>query len=108
MIAAGAEFATYFTDTDAVTKMMDTLSDYAMGMSGGGALDSTALVDYATGLGKIMTGAYDAMNEKGFEFSDTQKLSSTARPRKPRLCRLWAQNMRMLLPICKRQQLFPK
>ena len=73
MIAAGAEFATYFTDTDAVTKMMDTLSDYAMGMSGGGALDSTALVDYATGLGKIMTGAYDAMNEKGFEFSDTQK-----------------------------------
>ena len=73
MIAAGAEFATYFTDTDAVTKMMDTLSDYAMGMSGGGALDSTALVDYVTGLGKIMTGAYDAMNEKGFEFSDTQK-----------------------------------
>lgn len=73
MIAAGAEFATYFTDTDAVTKMMDTLSDYAIGMSGGGALDSTALVDYATGLGKIMTGAYDAMNEKGFEFSDTQK-----------------------------------
>lgn len=73
MIAAGAEFATYFTDTDAITKMMDTLSDYAMGMSGGGALDSTALVDYATGLGKIMTGAYDAMNEKGFEFSDTQK-----------------------------------
>lgn len=73
MIAAGAEFATYFTDTDAVTKMMDTLSDYAMGMSGGGALDSTALVDYATGLGKIMTGAYDAMTKKGFEFSDTQK-----------------------------------
>lgn len=73
MIAAGAEFATYFTDTDAITKMMDTLSDYAIGMSGGGALDSTALVDYATGLGKIMTGAYDAMNEKGFEFSDTQK-----------------------------------
>ena len=73
MIAAGAEFATYFTDTDAITKMMDTLSDYAMGMSGGGALDSTALVDYATGLGKIMTGAYDAMTKKGFEFSDAQK-----------------------------------
>lgn len=73
MIAAGAEFATYFTDTNAITKMMDTLSDYAMGMSGGGALDSTALVDYATGLGKIMTGAYDAMTKKGFEFSDAQK-----------------------------------
>lgn len=73
MIAGAAEFATYFKDTDAITTMMDTLSDYAMGMSGGGAIDSTAMVDYATGLGKIMTGSYDAMTKKGFEFSDAQK-----------------------------------
>jgi hypothetical protein len=73
MIAAGAEFATYFSDTDAITTMMDTLSNYAMGMSGGGEIDSTAMVDYATGLGKIMTGSYDAMTKKGFEFSDAQK-----------------------------------
>lgn len=53
--------------------MMDTLTDYAMGMSGGGELDSSAMVDYATGLGKIMTGSYDAMTKKGFEFTDTQK-----------------------------------
>ena len=53
--------------------MMDTLTDYAMGMSGGGALDTTSMVDYATGLGKIMSGSYDAMNEKGFQFTDTQK-----------------------------------
>ena len=73
MIAAAGEFSTYFTDTDAITTMMDTLADYAMGMSGGGALDSTALVDYATGLGKMMSGAYDAMTKKGFEVTDVQK-----------------------------------
>ncbi|MBR1495876.1 MAG: hypothetical protein IJ601_12635 [Acidaminococcaceae bacterium] len=73
MIAGAAEFATYFSDTDAITSMMDTLADYAMGMSGGGALDASAMVDYATNLGKIMSGSYDAMTKKGFEFSDVQK-----------------------------------
>ncbi|MCH5186835.1 MAG: hypothetical protein J1F63_00425 [Oscillospiraceae bacterium] len=73
MIAGAAELATYFTDTDAITMMMDTLADYAMGMSGGGALDATAMVNYATGLGKIMSGSYDAMTKKGFEFTDAQK-----------------------------------
>lgn len=73
MLAGAAEFATYFTDAEAIISMMDTLSNYAMGMSGGGALDSKAMVDYATNIGKIMTGAYDAMTKKGFEFSDAQK-----------------------------------
>ncbi len=73
MIAGAAEFATYFEDANAIMSMMDTLTDYAMGMSGGGALDTEAMVDYATGLGKIMSGSYDAMTKKGFEFTDTQK-----------------------------------
>lgn len=73
MIAAAAEFSTYFSDTDAIEMMMDTLSDYAMGMSGGGEIGSQQMVDYATNLGKIMSGAYDAMTKKGFELSDTQK-----------------------------------
>lgn len=73
MIAAGAEFATYMSDDDAITSMMDTLSNYAMGMSGGGEIDTTTMVDYATNLGKIMTGSYDAMTKKGFEFTDAQK-----------------------------------
>ncbi len=73
MIAGAAEFATYFSDTDAVMMMMDTLSDYAVGMSGGGALDSSAMVGYATDLGKIMSGSYGAMTKKGFEFTDAQK-----------------------------------
>lgn len=73
MVAAGAEFATYFNDTDAIESMMDTLSNYAMGMSGGGALDNKAMVDYATNIAKLTTGAYDAMTKKGFEVTDTQK-----------------------------------
>ncbi len=73
MIAGAAEFATYFSDTDAVTMMMDTLSNYAVGMSGGGALDSSAMVGYATDLGKIMSGSYGAMTKKGFEFTEAQK-----------------------------------
>lgn len=73
MIAGAAEFATYFEDANAIMSMMDTLTDYAMGMSGGGALDTAAMVDYTTGLGKIMSGSYDAMTKKGFEFTDTQK-----------------------------------
>lgn len=73
MIAAAAEFSTYFTDTNAIEMMMDTLADYAMGMSGGGAIDSRRMVDYATNLGKIMSGSYDAMTKKGFEINDVQK-----------------------------------
>ncbi len=73
MIAGAGELATYFSDGEAILSMMDTLSNYAMGMSGGGALDTTAMVDYATGIGKIMTGSYDAMTKKGFEFTDVQK-----------------------------------
>lgn len=47
MIAGAAEFATYFSDAEAIMSMMDTLSNYAMGMTGGGAIDATAMVDYA-------------------------------------------------------------
>ena len=73
MIAAGAEFATYFKDTNAIEMMMDTLADYAMGMTGGGEVDTNSMVNYATNLGKIMTGSYDAMTKKGFEFTEAQK-----------------------------------
>lgn len=73
MIAGAGELATYFSDGEAILSMMDTLTNYAAGMSGGGALDTTAMVDYATGIGKIMSGSYDAMTKKGFEFSEVQK-----------------------------------
>lgn len=73
MIAGAAELATYFSDTTAILSMMDTLTNYAAGMSNGEALDAAAMVDYATGIGKIMSGSYDAMTKKGFKFSDAQK-----------------------------------
>ena len=73
MIAGAGELATYFSDGEAVLSMMDTLTNYAAGMSGGGTLGTTAMVDYATSIGKIMSGSYDAMTKKGFEFSDVQK-----------------------------------
>ena len=73
MIAGAGELATYFSDGEAILSMMDTLTNYATGMSNGKALNASTMVDYATGLGKIMSGAYDAMTKKGFEFTDTQK-----------------------------------
>lgn len=73
MIAGATEFTTYFSDIDAITMMMDTLSNYAVGMSGGGALDSSAMIGYATELGEIMSGSYEAITNKGFEFTDAQK-----------------------------------
>ncbi len=73
MIAGAAELATYFSDTTAILSMMDTLTNYAAGMSNGEALDAAAMVDYATNLGKIMSGSFDAMKDRGFEFTDTQK-----------------------------------
>ena len=73
MIAGAGELATYFSDGDAILSMMDTLTNYAAGMSNGGAVDASAMVDYATGIGKIMSGSYDAMSQKGFKFSEAQK-----------------------------------
>lgn len=73
MLAGAAEFATYMSDPKAITSMMDTLADYAMGMSGGGELSQEDMVNYATNIGKICTGAYDAMTKKGFEFTEAQK-----------------------------------
>lgn len=80
MLAGAAEFATYMSDKDAIQVMMDTLSDYAIGMSNGNEVDAHGMVDYATNLGKIMTGSYDAMSKKGFKFTEAQKavISGTA------------------------------
>lgn len=73
MVAGAAELANHFSDANAILSMMDTLADYSAGMSGGKALDSKAIADYAAGLGKAMSGSYGAMEEKGFRFSEAQK-----------------------------------
>lgn len=75
MVAAGAEFATYMSDTDAITSMMGTLADYATGMAVTEGLDlSTAdIANYATQLGKVLNGSFDGIAQKGFEVTDAQK-----------------------------------
>lgn len=73
LLGGAAEFATYISDADAIESMMGTLTNYAAGMSGGAEVGYEEMVNYATGLGKVMTGSYDAMTKKGFEFTDAQK-----------------------------------
>lgn len=73
MLAGAAELSTYMKDAQAITKMMDTLSNYAAGMSGGKEVNAEQMVNYATNLGKVLNGSYDAMTKKGFQFNDAQK-----------------------------------
>ena len=73
MLAGAAELSTYMKDAQAITKMMDTLSNYAAGMSGGKEVNAEQMVNYATNLGKVFNGSYDAMTKKGFQFNDAQK-----------------------------------
>lgn len=73
MIAGAAELATYFSDEQAIMSMMDTLADYAAGMSMGQEVSAKQMVDYATNLGKITNGTYTAMSQKGFQFSEAQR-----------------------------------
>lgn len=73
LTGAAAEFSTYMSDSDAIETMMDTLTNYAAGMSGGGALNTQQIVDYATQLGKVLNGTFDGIAKKGFTVSDAQK-----------------------------------
>lgn len=73
MIAGAAELSANFSDPVAIEMMMDTLADFAMGASGGGEVNSAAMQQYAASLGKVMSGSYDGMAEKGFSFTEAQK-----------------------------------
>lgn len=73
MLAGAAELATYMKDPAAISSMMGTLSNYAIGMTGGGALDDSQMVDLATQLGKALNGTFDGLAKKGFKLTDAQK-----------------------------------
>lgn len=73
MIAGAAEFSTYLSEGEAILSMMDTLTDYAAGMSGGGEVDPKQMVDYATQLGKVLNGTFDGIAKKGFQVSEAQE-----------------------------------
>ena len=73
MIGGAAELSTYIKDTEALQSMMNTLTNYAAGMSGGAAVGYQEMVNYATQLGKALDGTYDGLKKKGFELTDAQK-----------------------------------
>jgi len=72
-IGAAAELSTYLADAQAVSDLMDTFSNYAIGMAGGSDIGYKEAVDYATQLGKVLEGSYDGITRKGFALSDAQK-----------------------------------
>ena len=73
MIAGAGEFATYLSDGEAIISMMDTLTDYAAGMSNGAALTAEQMTNYATQLGKVLNGTFDGIADRGFTVADAQK-----------------------------------
>lgn len=73
MLTGAVELSAHFKDADAITMMMETLADYAVGESGGGEIDGSGMAAYAAELGKVMSGSYDDMTEKGFRFTEAQK-----------------------------------
>lgn len=73
MLAGASEIATYINDPEAIKKMMGTLSNYATGMSGGAEVDSKAMTDYATQLGKALDGQFDGLAKKGFTLTEAQE-----------------------------------
>ena len=74
MIAGLAELATYISDTEALTALMPTFADFAIGMNEGAPeLGTQAAVSYATALGKALQGQYEGLTKKGFIVSESQK-----------------------------------
>lgn len=73
MIAGAMELTAEFSDVNAVSVMMDTLADYAAGMSGGGEVDSGSMEKYAESLAKLKSGDFGDLEDSGFNFSDAQK-----------------------------------
>lgn len=73
MIKGAGELATYVKGTGSLKSMMDLLTDYAAGMTGGGEVSPEQMESLATGLGMAYDGNYMAMRRKGF---DTSKLEA--------------------------------
>ena len=73
MIAGATELSSAFSDPTAIVMMMDTLADFAMGVSGGGETDGGTMAQYAGILGDARGGSYEAMAEKGLAFTEAQK-----------------------------------
>ena len=78
MIKGAGELATYVKGTESLKSMMDLLTDYAAGMTGGGDVSPEQMESLATGLGMAYDGNYMAMRRKGFDTSKLEALDALA------------------------------
>lgn len=78
MIKGAGELATYVKGTESLKSMMDLLTDYAAGMTGGGEVSPEQMESLATGLGMAYDGNYMAMRRKGFDTSKLEALDALA------------------------------
>ena len=78
MIKGAGELATYVKGTQSLKSMMDLLTDYAAGMTGGGEVSPEQMESLATGLGMAYDGNYMAMRRKGFDTSKLEALDAIA------------------------------
>lgn len=76
MIRGAGELATYVKGTQSLKSMMDLLTDYAAGMTGGGEVSPEQMESLATGLGMAYDGNYMAMRRKGFDTSKLEALDA--------------------------------
>lgn len=70
------ELSSYVGNEATLRRMIPLLTDYAAGMTGGGAVDYRGMIDLATGLGKALDGVYDNLKKKGFDTSGLEDLTS--------------------------------
>ena len=76
MIAGAAELSTYIKDPKRLSRMMNLLADYSMGMTGGAEMNPQMLTNLATGLGKAFDGTYDSLRKKGFDTSELEMITN--------------------------------
>jgi hypothetical protein len=69
-----AEIRTYISDAEALTELVPSMADFAIGMNQGGAsVGYEQMTSYMAALGKALQGQYDGLSKKGFKVSDAQK-----------------------------------
>jgi len=76
MLAGAAELSTFVKDPRRLSRMMNLLADYSMGMTGGAEMNPQMLANLATGLGKAFDGTYDSLRKKGFDTSELEMITN--------------------------------
>lgn len=73
ILAGASRLSTYLSTTEAITKMMGILANYATGMSGGKAVDTQQMIAYATTLTRMLNGSLLELSRTNLKMSDAQK-----------------------------------